>query len=175
MTATAANGRASVLESVPRVFVFQARFLAEMCAHLTRDPAEDMVLVTGTVFARGRICAPHRALEFEKQRSRYGVRADDESVMDRLVEIDRWGEHLVAALHSHPGTGVAATAPSQVDLIYLHKATRAGYRMVSGIFSQDRFLRFLAASGAARVGITGRGVEVVSQPPGPTVFRVPAL
>lgn len=109
-------------------FVFDSWFLTDAYRRLTQDPSEDMVLVTGPTLARGIIRVPCRMLEFEKQRSRYGVKGDPRSVLSVLMELERWGLHPLAALHSHPGSGPDAAEPSNIDREYLANAVRAGYR-----------------------------------------------
>lgn len=153
-------------------FVIPARLLVEQSKFLTRDPAEDMVLVSGISLYGGTLRVAYRVLEFEKlQRSRGGVVGDPLSVITHMTDLERWGERAILALHSHPGCGVDATMPSSIDRDYLSNTWRAGYRIVSGIYSQDGFLRFLCDGADARITVSGRGVTFV-QTTGEPVLHV---
>ena len=44
------------------------------------------------------------------------VRADPENLAKALISMEVSGTHLAAWVHSHPGTGPAATQPSGIDL-----------------------------------------------------------
>ena len=93
------------------------------------------------------------------------VRADPGKLAGALMAFERSGAQLGAWVHSHPGTGITATAPSQIDRDqYADWIRDFGDSLVAAIIVSDGFVRFwgdAVESGTCRVKLVGDGVRRV--------------
>jgi hypothetical protein len=93
------------------------------------------------------------------------VQADPRKLGQALLAMNFTDTHLAAWFHSHPGTGLPNTCPSGIDLRQ-HADWLRDYssRLLSGIFVQNRYLRFWGTAldkGEIQVRIVGPGVTAV--------------
>lgn len=137
-------------------------FLHETYRILTADSGEQLCLVTGAETGGMLVLDHRRDLEHEA-RSMVGVTAKPESMAKVLVELDRFGQRLLAHMHSHPGRGAGATEPSGIDQKFQRRLEQGGFEVLMAIFSRDGYVRFLRLDGEVEVKIHGSGVERVER------------
>jgi hypothetical protein len=93
------------------------------------------------------------------------VKADPAALGRALVAFDRAGVELAAWVHSHPGSGPAATTPSGIDRQQYANWTRDfGTRLVGFIAVRDGYVRAWGDAidtGRVQLVILGDGVEGV--------------
>jgi proteasome lid subunit RPN8/RPN11 len=110
----------------------------------------------------------------EQRPSAVHVRACPERMATALIDFERTGAHLGIWVHSHPGTGLRATFPSEIDLNQ-DKDLRQHYsdRLVGIIVVRDGWLRVWGEAiteSRVRVRWSGRGIE--SHPGEAHVYRL---
>jgi proteasome lid subunit RPN8/RPN11 len=126
-------------------------------------PAERMAVVAGRRFG-GRLVlgtfydvtgAAHNA----------HVRADPRKLGQALIAFERAGVEIAGWIHSHPGGGPLATAPSHIDRAQYSEWVRDFSRKLVGIIVvRDGFVRLWGdaiESGAVRADIPAKGVKTV--------------
>jgi proteasome lid subunit RPN8/RPN11 len=124
-------------------------------------PAERMVIMGGRP-CRGTIRVTSVIDVTEARPSVAHVRADRGLLANALVDLSRSGAHLSIWMHSHPGTGTAATFPSSIDLTQEEDLLRHySNRLVCLIAVQDGFVRVWGRAiddGSVTLRWQGRGI-----------------
>lgn len=136
-----ASGQAQTLVQIPTDLLYQIYYAL--------FPAERMIVVSGR--RAGEDIALGAAFDVTGVASAGHVQADPTLLARALISMDLSGTHLAAWIHSHPGQGVQATFPSQIDL-HQHANWIHDYspRLLSAIMVQDRIIRFWGTALEAR-------------------------
>ena len=157
-TAALRNARLALPPREQHGYVVSSLFLTACFQELTAQPEEHLVFVTGCELDRTYVLA--QRLSFAHQhRTVVGVTGDPADTHRVLIELERAGHRLLAHFHSHPGRGPASTRPSGIDERFQRRLERAGYPVVSAIFSRDGFVRFWRTDDTVTVHVFGSGVE----------------
>lgn len=96
------------------VYLFEEKVLRR-CANLvdySNRNKEDAVLVSGPSFCNLRI--PLWPVQFKKASSRLGIKSEDRSLSEVVVEMRTEGYEILSLVHSHPGE--RPPGPSDTDL-----------------------------------------------------------
>jgi hypothetical protein len=150
-----------------RRYVVSSLFLYESLKKLTQDAAEQFFFVTGTEID-GALVLDQWAEFAHQKRSMLGVTAEPKATHALLIKLEQFGHRLLAHFHSHPGSGVDATAPSGTDQNFQQRLESAGHVAVMVIFSRDGFIRFVRLDQNLEIEIHGQGV--VNHAPG--IYRL---
>jgi hypothetical protein len=152
-----------VVPAVPE-FIIGSFFLSKCASYLTSNPHghERLHLVTGIRVSEGSRTLDHMVKVPLASESAIGALADQHALQKTLIEMDEWGHHLYGLFHSHPGTGVSATTPSQTDWKTHERYDRGGYPLVSAIFVKDGFVRFFGHQ-PFTISVYGKGVEKIDE------------
>lgn len=136
-------------------------FLRDCRARLTPSANEEMYAVTG-VKLDANLVVPSLLVPLEYERSSPGgVAAKPTSSHARLSDLSRHGHVLQAMFHSHPGRGPSSVRESSTDVAAQKRFERAGYRVITGIFSKDGYVRFFANDLRFRITVYGTGVKEI--------------
>jgi proteasome lid subunit RPN8/RPN11 len=102
------------------------------------------------------------------------VHACPEKLTRCLVDLERTGAQLAAWVHSHPGRGIKATFPSDIDRQEHEKLRRDFGDDVVGIIAvEDGWLRaFSLPVQGSQLEVTWLGSGIESAPGEPHVFRI---
>ncbi len=166
-------------EKVPRIateggeltYLLSSLFLRECREKLTPTANEEMCAVTG-VAVDDHVLVPSVLVPVNYERSSPGgVAAKLSSSHARLKDMGRHGHTLQAMFHSHPGSGPSSVRESRTDVAAQERFERAGYRVITGIFSRDGYVRFFANGVKFKVQVYGNGVKEV----GRNVFKLEEL
>ena len=150
------------------LYLVSAWFLLRIFRLLSRKRHETIVYVTGPE-GDGNLFVLSRLLPLKlAQHSAAHARADLKHQITVLTQMEEAGYRLFACLHSHPGTGPAATVPSPTDLRTQANFEQGGYATIGGIFSRDGHVRFFSHNRPFRVRVTGNGATQV----GDNLFRL---
>jgi hypothetical protein len=153
------------VEPAIQAFLISSLFLSECQAYLTGNPKghERLHLVTGIKLSAKRRTLDNMVKVALESESAIGALADQGDLQKALVELDeRWGHYLYGLFHSHPGTGVSATKPSDTDLKTHERYERGSYPLASAIFVKDGFVRFFGHH-PFTITIYGKGVEKIDE------------
>jgi hypothetical protein len=141
-----------------RKVVVSSELLFEL--QLSLFPAERMYVVAGR--RRGATATLTAAFDVTGEFSGASVRAEPNLLGRALVAMELSGSYLAAWIHSHPGRGALATAPSSIDLRqqadWLRHYTPD---LVSAIFVEDGWIRFWGPAVEAKrveLAVIGDGV-----------------
>jgi hypothetical protein len=165
-------------------FCLDALFLEDSYSHLSMamlpppGPAgrprfqESLHYATGVYLPGERLASICHliALDFAEQ-SAGGVLVAADSNARALEFLDQRGLPLLLHVHTHPGCGMNATIPSEVDLRFQSSLERGGHVCIGGIFDRPgQFIRFFASNPARQfaVVIQGSGITEVA----PHVYRL---
>lgn len=154
----------SVPEKVPTpTYLVSATFLHNTFQALTETRDECLVYATGPEDGK-HIFALTRLVTFDlAERSAVHAVPDPTSQMKALTALEENGERLLATLHSHPGKGAGATAPSTVDLSTQAGLEKLGYPAIGVIFSRNGFVRFYTKNRTFRVVVSGAGARQIEE------------
>jgi hypothetical protein len=90
------------------------------------------------------------------------AKADQRALNRALIDLDTFGHYLIGLFHRHPGAGVSATHPSDIDLDTHKRLENGGYPVIGCIFVQDGHLRFFRSTNQHfGIKLYGKGVEQV--------------
>lgn len=129
------------------------------CWHvLTRTESERMVLLTGTQCHGTWVLSSFFEVEY-LHASLTGVAVLPKASHAVLARLDKQGHYLLAALHSHPGTGKWSVRESATDRAAQRRYEQAGYQAFSGIVTRDGYFRVFTDHVKVRISIFGKGVE----------------
>lgn len=156
----------------PLRFMLGSWFLYDSFAYCTQ-PGPSRRLARGLDdewmhYATGIVVGDVRTIErivtfpFAKQSPGF-VRGEPHATRDVLIQMAERGYGLHAVLHSHPGNSLGGTHPSHTDLDHQARMERGGYRVISGIYSRDGFVRFFSIDLHFEIEIYGDGVERLSR------------
>lgn len=150
------------------VFLLDSMFLRRCKEALISGPDEKMAFVTGPAignFAVVPLCIMRPRYEVS---SPFGAQAEAVSKHRILCRFENEGHLLLGIFHSHPGTGPWSVRESSTDVENQERYESVGYRIISGIFSRDGFVRFFSNRFPFRVRIYGNGIEEVRD----NVYRI---
>jgi len=143
-----------------KVFLFEMKDILK-CASVvdySRNDEEDSVLLTGPEFSN--IAFPNRIVEYEKEKSSGGIRSDDKSLAEKIIQLDDTGYRVLALAHSHPGDGKPAPSPrdrEQQDLF-----EEIDMNIINLIFTSNGYLRFYTNDLDFNLLFYGKGIRRVS-------------
>jgi hypothetical protein len=73
------------------------------------------------------------------------------------------GAPLLAMAHSHPGSGAAATQPSEIDIAYFNRVKANGADVLGIIVARDGTVRLLNPTVQFDVWLQGKGIEELEE------------
>lgn len=124
-------------------------------------PAERMLLLGGRRQGDASQATSFRDVTGEK-RSRAYVKASASLMHEALMDWEAAGAHVVAWIHSHPGSGPQATHPSEIDRHQDRDLSEAyGTRVLGVICTHDGWLRLWGDAidrGRVHIQLVGRGL-----------------
>lgn len=130
---------------------YQALFPAERMLVVAGRMDSNRILMGATFDVTGECSAGH-------------VRADPRKLGQALIAMTATSTHLAAWLHSHPGGGPGGTQPSSIDRRqHLDWLNDYSPRLLSGVFVQDRHLRFWGQAieqGMIELDLKGDGIKM---------------
>jgi hypothetical protein len=94
-----------------------------------------------------------------KVQTSYAAETEEQSTIESIINLDRFGHRLHATFHSHPK---GFTTPSSTDKEDLQKLLNGGYKLIGAIFTMDGFVRFYSLL-PFEVIIFGKGVEIIDE------------
>lgn len=146
------------------LYLTEYYFLKDVFSFLVQDSKEGFCVVTGPE-AEDNLFSLSRWLEPEmKIRTATGAEPEFGSMLDLLIKLEEeQGNRLTAYFHSHPGEGIGATEPSDVDIDTQEKLERGGYPVIGAIFSRDGYIRFFSDQRDFEVEISGKGGEQIEK------------
>ncbi len=148
------------IEPATQTFLISSLFLSECHSYLTGNPKgfERLHLVTGIKLSATRRTLDNMVKVALARETVKDALADHTDLQKTLIEMDeRWGHFLYGLFHSHPGTGVSATHPSDTDLKTHERYERGGYPLLGAIFVKDGYCRFFSNQ-PFNITIYGKGV-----------------
>jgi proteasome lid subunit RPN8/RPN11 len=148
-------------------YLCNSRFLTECYEYLVERPEERINIVTGNEVNGTRVLETLVPVELSYS-SVAGAKVDDDSILERLLDIESFGLKYFAYFHSHPGHGQGATVPSSIDRSLQEKYEVAGQDVIGAIFSRDGFVRFFSNNNQFRIQVAGKKVKKV----GENVFKL---
>ena len=143
-------------------FLVNSLFLHECYTILTKSPVEHLHAVTGSVWNGVRTLDRVVPLRLSEQ-SVVGAKAEDQSLAEELIRLNRFGLLPLANFHSHPGRGVAATQPSATDRRTQAAFEKCGSQIIGLIFPRDGCLRFYANGAEPVVQVVGKRIREVEK------------
>jgi hypothetical protein len=151
----------SATQDIPRLII-TSPILYQMKQALF--PAERMLVAAGRRINRDVVI--DATFEVTGEASSFGVKAAPGLLERALISMSVTDSYFTLWIHSHPGTGVSATFPSQTDLDQ-EKDWLKDYSkdLVSAIMVKDGFVRFWGKSLQNKqisVVVEGAGVKKVS-------------
>ena len=158
----------SPAESFPQIFVLESFFLRKLITTLTPGENEEMNFLTGPKIGPIRVvCRMADPVSLDGQ-SPVSAKASAKSVADILIPIIEQGAELHIIAHSHPGYGMGATTPSDIDTECLGRLQKCGSQVIGCIVTRDACVRFFTVSTQFQVLVLGAGVNQLSQ----NVFQI---
>jgi hypothetical protein len=97
------------------------------------------------------------------------VKGEFTSSHNTLINMDKHGNPLQAWIHNHPGTGQAATHPSNTDYAHQERLERAGYKAIGIILARGHdypkctLVRTFTNKLKYKIEIYGKGVEQIDE------------
>lgn len=150
-----------------RRFVVSSLFLHECFKDLTLDNKEQFFFISGSE-TDGLMILDQKCGFEHVSRTAAGVEGELKSTHALLCKLEQFGHRLLAHFHSHPGKGIGATMPSQIDQGFQERLERGGYPAVAAVFSRDGYIRFFRLDHDFELQVHGKGVEEVE----PNVFHL---
>jgi len=153
---------ATAAEAKPLLFLVNTLFLHDCFTALTKTEDEDLHVVTGSIADNIRTLERIIPLRLSSQ-STVGAETDEQSVVEQLIQLNRFGLLPLGYFHSHPGCGPGETEPSSTDRSTQAAFEKAGSQIIGGIFSRDGFVRFYANDVEPNVRVVGEGVKEIEK------------
>lgn len=151
------------------IYLIPASLLCQAARML--QPVERLCFVTGVPLLEGKLVVLTQLVEVDGARSRSHVNPRPASVLQIQKQLEGMGQQLEALFHSHPGIGVSATLPSDIDRHTMRRwETSAPF--LGAIFSEDgRFVRFFNGRQQSEVIVYGKCIPTED----PNCFELPDL
>lgn len=137
-------------------------FLYDCHSYLMQREPEWLHYVTGLHFDRVRTLDRMVTFKLEKQSPGY-VKGDEMATRDALCDMEEHGHALQGVFHSHRMKGSGAVNPSMIDRAHQERLERGHYPVISGIFSEDGYIRFFALERTFQIQTYGKGVEQIEE------------
>ncbi len=156
------NEKTSERKNTGSLFVINSLMLDKCFKLLTQTPAENLHVVTGSMIGSLRSLEQIIPLRLSVQ-SVTGASAEDQSLVEELLKLYEFGLRPLGYFHSHPGSGISATLPSNTDRNTQTCMERSGSDIIGAIFSRDGFVRFYANSRVPNVKVLGKRVRRIEK------------
>lgn len=148
-----------IKSNVP-TYILSSRKAREIYESLMDDTEnETFVYSTGVIDKTTNTYIPTEVLAPKMaERGPAHARGDQRSINDLLCSLDENSHTILLKCQRHPGTGLSAISPSNVDL-RTHRDLEACYPVVGAIFVRDGHFRFFSAGRKFKIEIYGKGVR----------------
>lgn len=155
------RARSEPAEADTTTYVMSSLFLHKCFKYLTRDPTEDLHIVTG-VSLDGRFVLNEMLRLPDVKRSVAGAFSEANHVRKGLEVMQSFGLRCGGLFHSHPGSGRSGTSPSSTDWKN-QKVWEQAYPLIGGVFSRDGYVRFFASPNHWKAEVHGKRVRKVDE------------
>jgi hypothetical protein len=148
-----------VMSNISR-YILSSRRARKIYDSLMDDSGDEkFVYCTGVIEKTANIYVPTEVLA-PKMAERSPVHAigDQRSINDLLCSLGDTGHTILLKCQRHPGSGLSAINPSNVDLS-THRDLEVCYPVIGAIFVRDGYFRFFSHTRKYKVDIYGRGVR----------------
>lgn len=142
-------------------YVMSSLFLHKSFRYLTRNPTEDLHLVTG-IKIDGRFVLNEMLRLPHVERSVAGAFSEAHHVRKGLSVMQSFGMRCGGLFHSHPGSGRNSSSPSSTDWA-TQRVWEQAYPLIGGVFSRDGYVRFFASSNHWKVEVQGKKVRRIDE------------
>lgn len=137
-----------------RRFVVTTMFLRRAMAHVTPDRMESLSYISGITGDNVSVLQEIVAFDMN-ERSEVFVSGDIVSSTEALIKLSDDGFQLLGTVHSHPGSGAAATTPSQIDHSHHRSLELGGFEALGIIVTRDGYVRFYSTKMPFLVEVIG--------------------